>query len=59
MAGERGGGGGAEAADEGAAPADLTDSNVTSLKAGISSGLEEKICTNISFRSSFDHFLNE
>lgn len=58
MAGERGGGG-AEAADEGAASADLTDSNVTSLNAGMSSGLGEKICTDISFKSSFGHFLNE
>lgn len=37
-----GGGGGAEAAGGGLAPAALMESNVTSLKAGMSSGLQEK-----------------
>lgn len=37
-AGEGGGG-----AEEGAAPADLTESNVRSLKAGIRSGLQRKM----------------
>lgn len=39
---EAGGGGGAEAAGGGLAPAALMESNVTSLKAGTSSGLQEK-----------------
>lgn len=40
-AGGGGGGGGAEAAGEELTPAALMESNVTSLKAGMSSGLQE------------------
>lgn len=41
-AGDGGGGGGAEAVGEGLTPAALMESNVISLKAGMSSGLQEK-----------------
>lgn len=41
-AGGGGGGGAAEAVDEELTPAALMESNVTSLKAGMSSGLQEK-----------------
>lgn len=40
-AGGGGGGGGAEAVGEELTPAALMESNVTSLKAGMSSGLQE------------------
>lgn len=42
-----GGGGGAEAAGEGATPAALIESKVTSLKAGMRSGLQRKIYVKI------------
>lgn len=49
-----GGGGGAEAGGEGLTPAALMESNVTSLKAGMSSGLQEKTYVFIPFtRPSF------
>lgn len=48
-AAEAGEGGGAEAVGEGLTPAALMESNVTSLKAGMSSGLQEKTYVFIPF----------